>query len=35
MIEELTKLNVQLSEKLQEHNLIEEAWSYSSNICQK
>ena len=33
--EELTKLNFKLSEKLQEHNLIEEAWSYSSNICQK
>jgi hypothetical protein len=27
--EELTKLNFQLSEKLQEHNLFEEAW------CQK
>jgi hypothetical protein len=26
---ELLKLNFQLSEKLQEHNLIEEAWSYS------
>jgi hypothetical protein len=25
--EELTKLNFQLSEKLQGHNLIEEAWS--------
>ena len=35
MIEELTKLNFQLSEKLQEHNLIQEAWSYSSTICQK
>jgi hypothetical protein len=26
---ELLKLNFQLSEKLHEHNLIEEAWSYS------
>jgi hypothetical protein len=33
--EEQTKLNFQLSEKLQEHNLIEEAWSYSSKICHK
>jgi hypothetical protein len=33
--EELTKLNFQLSEKLQGHNLIEEAWSYISNIWQK
>ena len=35
LIEELTILNIQLSEKLQEHNLIGEAWSYSSTICQK
>ena len=33
--EEQTKLNFQLSEKLQEHNLIEEAWSYSRKKCQK
>ena len=33
--EELTILNFQLSEKLQEHNLIEEAWSYSRKFCQK